>query len=53
MRLWEPVVGQPRHAVPRATIFLTAPPKRASPKVDYRVPERAKRPAVCRNREVG
>lgn len=51
-RLGEPIVRQLLHAVPREAVFLTAPPKRASPEICHSVPERPKRPAVCRDCKV-
>jgi hypothetical protein len=48
-RLREPVVGEPFHSLPCGVVPLTASPERASPEVDYMVPESAQGPIVGRD----
>jgi hypothetical protein len=45
-RLGKLIVDQLRHAVPCDTIFLAAPPERASPEVGHLMAERRKRSAL-------
>src|SRR6516162_8452769 len=52
-RLREPVVGQARHPLPRETVFLTTPPKRAVPEPYHVAAESADTRSVRGNRVIG